>query len=47
MKKHEAEQKKQQFLELRVVQGKSFDSISEELNISKKTRLRFNLLFCF
>ena len=37
MKREESEIKKQKFLELRVLQGKSYDSIAGELNISKKT----------
>ena len=37
MKREESEAKKQNFLELRVLQGKSYDSIARELQISKKT----------
>jgi len=43
MKREESEIKKQKFLELRVMQGKSFDSIAKELNISKQTCINWSV----
>lgn len=41
MKKHEKTEKQEQFLKLRGVQGKSYDAIAQELDISKQTALNW------
>ena len=43
MKKEESEQKKQKFMQLRVMQGKSYDTISKELKISKQTCINWSV----
>lgn len=41
MKNEERKEKKEEFLRLRVVEGKSFESISKLLGVSKRTLLRW------
>ena len=43
MKKEESEQKKQKFLQLRVLENKSYDTISRELKISKQTCINWSV----
>ena len=43
MTKEESEKKTEQFLELRGVQRKSFDSISKELGVSKQTLINWSV----
>jgi hypothetical protein len=42
MNKHESSVKKELFLEKRSLEGKSFDQISEELDVSKTTLIRWS-----
>jgi DNA-binding XRE family transcriptional regulator len=41
MKMHEARDKKEEFLILRAYEGKSFDQISSEIDVSKNTLLKW------
>lgn len=43
MKRKISEKKKMDFLELRVLQGKSFDTIAKELSISKQTCINWSV----
>jgi DNA-binding XRE family transcriptional regulator len=42
MKREEIETKKEDFLRLRAVEGKSFDSIAKELKVSKQTLINWS-----
>ncbi len=45
MTKEDSEKKKEKFLELRGVQGKSFDTIFEELGVCKQTLINWSVSF--
>jgi len=42
MKREEIEDKKEKFLKLRAVEGKSYDSIAQEIKVSKQTLINWS-----